>query len=70
MLFYISVGGKGNNTQTIFEICYVVFLYIYRVIAVFPPPPAVGKIQILKMDIETLDDGREVNDSVVDLFLM
>lgn len=41
-----------------------------RVIAVFPPPPAVGKIQILKMDIETLDDGREVNDSVVDLFLM
>lgn len=36
----------------------------------FPPPPAVGKIQILKMDIETLDDGREVNDSVVDLFLM
>lgn len=41
-----------------------------RVIAVFPPPLAVGKIQILKMDIETLDDGREVNDSVVDLFLM
>ena len=36
----------------------------------FPPPPAGGKIQILKMDIETLDDGREVNDSVVDLFLM
>ena len=36
----------------------------------FPPPLAVGKIQILKMDIETLDDCREVNDSVVDLFLM
>ncbi|XP_073237099.1 sentrin-specific protease 6-like [Porites lutea] len=41
-----------------------------RVIAVFPPPPAVGKIQILKMDLETLEDGKEVNDSVVDLFLM
>lgn len=36
----------------------------------FPPPPAVGKIQILKMDIETLDDGREVNDSLMGLFLM
>lgn len=36
----------------------------------FPPPPAVGKIQILKRDIETLDDGREVNDSAVGLFLM
>ena len=35
----------------------------------FPPPPAVGKIQILKMDLETLEDGKEVNDSVVDLFL-
>lgn len=49
---------------------FIMLYFIYRVIAVFPPPPAVGKIQILKMDIETLDDGREVNDSVVDLFLM
>lgn len=41
-----------------------------RVIAVFPPPPALGKIEILAMDLETLEDGKEVNDSVVDLFLM
>lgn len=47
-----------------------VFLPIIRVIAVFPPPPAMSKIQILKMDLETLEDGKEVNDSVVDLFLM
>ena len=28
VLFYISVGGKGNNTQIIFEIYYVVVLSI------------------------------------------
>lgn len=70
IFFFISVVGKGNNTQIIFLINYVVLLLICRVIAVFPPPPAVGKIQILKMDLETLEDGKEVNDSVVDLFLM
>ena len=70
-MFSISVFGKGSNTQIIFlKINYVVLLLICRVIAVFPPPPAVGKIQILKMDLETLEDGKEVNDSVVDLFLM
>lgn len=37
----------------------------------FPPPPAVWQDTDLKMDIiETLNDGREVSDSVVDLFLM
>ena len=39
-----------------------------RVIAVFPP--AQCKIQILKMDLKTLEDGVEINDSIVDLFLM
>lgn len=41
-----------------------------RVIAVFPPPPAVAKIQLLQMDLNTLEDGMEVNDSIVDFFLM
>lgn len=41
-----------------------------RVIAVFPPPPAVAKIQVLQMDLGTLKDGMEVNDSIVDFFLM
>ncbi|XP_022784020.1 uncharacterized protein LOC111324674 [Stylophora pistillata] len=41
-----------------------------RVIAVFPPPPAVAKIQILQMDLATLKDGMEVNDSIVDFFLI
>ena len=49
---------------------YFVLLPIIRVIAVFPPPPALVRIQILKMDLETLEEGKEVNDSVVDLFLM
>lgn len=41
-----------------------------RVIAVFPPPAAVAKIQVLQMDLATLKDGMEVNDSIVDFFLM
>ena len=45
-------------------------LPIIRVIAVFPLPPALGKIEISAMDLETLEDGKEVNDSVVDLFFM
>ena len=61
---------KEITLKLFFLINYVVLLLICRVIAVFPPPPAVGKIQILKMDLETLEDGKEVNDSVVDLFLM
>lgn len=36
----------------------------------FPPPPAVAKIQVLQMDLATLKDGVEVNDSIVDFFLM
>lgn len=49
-----------------------IFLYIhvFSVVAVFPPPPAVAKIQVMKMDLETLGDGMEVNDSIVDFFLM
>lgn len=41
-----------------------------RVIAVFPPPPAVAKILVLQMDLATLKDGMEVNDSITDFFLM
>ena len=34
----------------------------------FPLPPAVAKIQVLQMDLATLKDGMEVNDSIVDFF--
>lgn len=43
---------------------------MFSVVAVFPPQPAVAKIQVMKMDLETLGDGMEVNDSIVDFFLM
>lgn len=36
----------------------------------FPPPPAVAKIQVLQMDLATLKVGMEVSDSIVDFFLM
>lgn len=54
-----NVAGK-ENTSTDQD----------RVIAVFPPPPAVAKIQVLQMDLATLKNGMEVNDSIVDFFLM
>lgn len=54
-----NVAGK-ENTSTDQD----------RVIAVFPLPPAVAKIQVLQMDLATLKDGMEVNDSIVDFFLM
>lgn len=51
---------------------YLIFICFHdsRVIAVFPLPPAVAKIQVLQMDLATLKDGMEVNDSIVDFFLM
>ena len=36
----------------------------------FPLPPTLGRIENLEMGLETLEDGKEVNDCVVDLFLM
>ena len=41
-----------------------IFLYIH--IYLF----YIFKIQVMKMDLETLGDGMEVNDSIVDFFLM
>lgn len=43
---------------------------MFRVVAVYPPSPAVAKVTILQMDMETLDDGNELNDSIVDIFML
>ena len=42
---------------------------LYSVIAVFPPLPAANRITILQMDVETLKDGEELNDAIVDFYL-
>ena len=50
-----------------------VFMSIFSynsVIAVFPPPPAKAQVTILQMDLETLEDEKELNDSIVDFFLL
>ena len=61
-----SFGLRLRYIQIIIFFCF----YDSRVIPVFPPPPAVAKIQVLPMDLATLKDGMEVNDSSVHFFLM
>lgn len=41
----------------------------YRIIAVYPPAPAPGRVTLLKMDIDTLEDGEELNDAIIDFFI-
>lgn len=52
----------GSSTQTVSN--------QDRVVAVYPPPPAIAKVTILQMDLDTLDDGNELNDSIVDFFML
>lgn len=40
------------------------------VVAVYPPSPATTKVTILQMDLETVYDGNELNDPIVDFFMM
>ncbi|XP_068752857.1 sentrin-specific protease 6-like isoform X1 [Montipora capricornis] len=40
------------------------------IVAVFPPRPSMAKVTVLQMDMDTLDDGQEMNDSIVDFFMM
>jgi len=40
------------------------------VVAVYPPLPATAKVTILQMDLQTVDDGNELNDSIVDFFIL
>jgi len=37
---------------------------------VFPPPPSEARITILELDLDTLVDGEDLNDSIVDFFMM
>ena len=39
------------------------------IVAVFPPRPSKAKITVLQMDMDTLDNGKEINDSIVEFFL-
>lgn len=53
------------------ELVYINFiLLIISVIAVFPPPPADAKITIFRMDLDTLKPETELNDAIVDFFLL
>ncbi|XP_068752635.1 sentrin-specific protease 7-like [Montipora capricornis] len=40
------------------------------IVAVFPPRPSMAKVTVLQMDMDTLDDGQEMNDSIVDFFMI
>ena len=65
-LKFFCFGLRLRYIQIIIFFCF----HDSRVIPVFPLPPAVAKIQVLPMDLATLKDGMEVNDSSVHFFLM
>lgn len=48
----------------------LLFVDFVSVVAVYPPLPATTKVTILQMDLETVYDGNELNDPIVDFFMM
>lgn len=44
--------------------------FITCVVAVFPTPAALAEVTVLQMNVETLEDGNKLNDSIVDFFMM
>lgn len=46
------------------------FVGFVSVVAVYPPLPATTKVTILQMDLERVYDGNELNDAIVDFFMM
>ncbi|XP_044170152.1 uncharacterized protein LOC122954217 isoform X1 [Acropora millepora] len=41
-----------------------------RVIATFPDPPSQNRVTVLQMDLDTLEDGQELNDAIIDFFVL
>lgn len=47
------------------------FIYcLIRIIATFPPPPLQSQITVLQMDLDTAEDGQELNDAIIDFFIL
>ena len=51
-----------------FLFCILHVNWFSSVVAVFPPPPSKARITVLQMDVNTLSDGEELNDTIVDFF--
>ena len=41
-----------------------------RVIATFPDPPSQNRVTVYQMDLDTLEDGQELNDAIIDFFVL
>lgn len=55
------------------KFCSIFSLFVVgfpSIVAAFPPRPSTAKVTVLQMDMDTLDDGKEINDSIVDFFMM
>ena len=43
---------------------------LIRIIATFPPPPVQNQITVLQMDLDTAEDGQELNDAIINFFIL
>lgn len=54
------MGFVSGESHSLFFVGFV------SVVAIYPPLPATTKVTILQMDLETVYDGNELNDPIVD----
>lgn len=60
----LEVGSLSDVSDSL------LFVGFVSVVAVYPPLPATTKVTILQMDLETVYDGNELNDPIVDFYMM
>lgn len=66
-MFEIDFRGSTRIWWVLFQ----VYLILSFLLVLFvTPSPATTKVTILQMDLETVYDGNELNDPIVDFFMM
>lgn len=66
LLFFLN---PPHYCKIIFNNYSFYFCFI-RVIATFPDPPSQNRVTVLQMDLDTLEDGQELNDAIIDFFVL
>lgn len=68
----IDFRGSTRIWWVLFQVYLILYFFVgfVSVVAVYPPSPATTKVTILQMDLETVYDGNELNDPIVDFFMM
>ena len=66
LLFFLN---PPHYCKIIFNNYSFYFCFI-RVIATFPDPSSQNRVTVLQMDLDTLEDGQELNDAIIDFFVL